>query len=101
MSTTEAVPTVSEQTVEDFIGVSDITSRQENIQLQRKRAPDPQVKSVEKRRKIVISDARICDNVTKPIPAVDRGRADPLNIIRVITDISDNDNTPLLLMEVC
>ena len=44
MSTTEAVPTESEQTVEDFIGVSDITSRQENIQLQRKRAPDPQVK---------------------------------------------------------
>ena len=39
--------------------------------------------------------------VTKPIPAVDRGRADSLNIIRVITDISDNDNTPLLLMEVC
>ena len=49
----------------------------------------------------MISDARICDNVTKPIPAVDRGRADPLNIIRVITDISDNDNTPLLLLEVC
>ena len=44
MSTTEAVQTESEQTVEDFIGVSDITSRQENIQLQRKRAPDPQVK---------------------------------------------------------
>ena len=44
MSTTEAVPAESEQIVEDFTGVSDITSRQENIQLQRKRAPDPQVK---------------------------------------------------------
>ena len=43
----------------------------------------------------------MCDNVTIPVPAVDRGRADPLNIIEVITDISDNDNTPLLLMEVC
>ena len=44
MSTTEAMPTESEQIVEDFTGVSDITSRQENIQLQRKKAPDPQVK---------------------------------------------------------
>ena len=33
MSTTEAVPTESEQIVEDFTGVFDITSRQENIQL--------------------------------------------------------------------
>ena len=41
----------------------------------------------------MISDARICDNVTKPIPAVDRGRADPLNIIGVITGVSDNNNT--------
>ena len=49
----------------------------------------------------MISDARICDNVTKPIPAVDRGRADPLNIIGVITGVSDNNNTPLLLMEMC
>ena len=48
----------------------------------------------------MISGARICDNVTKPIPAVDRGRADPLNI-GVITGVSDNDNTPLLLMEMC
>ena len=43
MSTTEAVPTESEQIVEDFTGFSDITSRQENIQLQRKRASDPQL----------------------------------------------------------
>ena len=54
----------------------------------------------EKGRKIVIYDARIGDNVTIPIPAVDRGRADPLNMIGVITDIGDNNNTPLLLMEV-
>ena len=43
MSTTEAVQIESEQIVEDFTDVSDITSRQENIQLQRKRAPDPQL----------------------------------------------------------
>ena len=55
----------------------------------------------EKGRKIVISDATFGDNVTIPIPAVERGRADALNIIGVITDISDNNNTALLLMEVC
>ena len=49
----------------------------------------------------MISDARIGDDVTIPIAAVDRGRADPLNTIGVIADISDNNNTPLLLMEVC
>ena len=60
-----------------------------------------QIHNYSKLRKEGKSDARIADNVTIPIPAVDRGRADPLNIIGVITDISDNDNTPMLLMEVC
>ena len=36
MSTTEAVATESEQIVEDFTNVSDIISRRQNIQLQRK-----------------------------------------------------------------
>ena len=43
MSTTEAVPTESEQIVEDVTDVPNITSRKENIQLQRKRASDPQL----------------------------------------------------------
>ena len=51
------------------------------------------------RKKIVISDARIGDDVTIPIAAVDRGRADPLNTIGVIADISDNNNNTLLFQK--
>ena len=43
MSATEAVPTDPEQIVEILLDVSDITSRHENIGLQRKTAPDPQL----------------------------------------------------------
>ena len=71
MSATEAMPTDPEQIVEDLPDVSDITSRHENIRLQRKTAPDPELQQVGKGRTFVISDARIGDNVTIPIPAVD------------------------------
>ena len=44
-----------------------------------------------KRSKIVLSEVKVGDNVTIPIPSVDRGRTDPRNLIGIVTDISDND----------
>jgi len=72
----------------------DLASQQENIQVHRKRAAESQIKQAErmvKRSKIVLSTVKVGDNVTIPIPAVDRGRTDPRNLIGVVTDISDNE----------
>ena len=44
-----------------------------------------------KRSRIVFSSVQIGSNVTMPIPSVDRGRADPRNIIGVVTECSDNE----------
>ena len=44
-----------------------------------------------KRSKIVLSEVKVGDNVTIPIPSVDRGRTDLRNLIGIVTDISDND----------
>ena len=47
-----------------------------------------QAEIIVKRSRIVFS---IGSNVTVPIPSVDRGRTDPRNIIRVVTECSDNE----------
>ena len=44
-----------------------------------------------KRSRIVFPSLQIGRNVTVPIPSVDRGRADPRNIIGVVTECSDNE----------
>ena len=44
-----------------------------------------------KRSRIVFSSVQIGSNVTVSIPSVDRGRADPRNIIGVVTECSDNE----------
>ena len=43
-----------------------------------------------KRSRIVFSSVQIGSNVTVPIPSVDRSRADPRNIIGVVTECSHN-----------
>ena len=44
-----------------------------------------------KRSRIVCSSVHIGNNVTVLIPSVDRGRADPRNIIGVVAECSDNE----------
>ena len=44
-----------------------------------------------KRSRIVFSSVQIGSNVTVSIPSVDRGRADPRNIIGVVSECSDNE----------
>ena len=39
----------------------------------------------------MFSSVQIGSNVTVPIPSVDRGRADPRNIIAGVTECSDNE----------
>ena len=78
----------------EFDDLSTIINRQNNIHIQRKRAAESQLQQVEKmviRSKIVLSEVKVGDNVTIPIPSVDRGRTDPRNLIGIVTDISDND----------
>ncbi|XP_041346801.1 KRAB-A domain-containing protein 2-like [Gigantopelta aegis] len=76
------------------VPVSPISIRQEEIRLQRESARDAQFQQAErmvKRSRIVFSSVQIKSNVTVPIPSVDRGRADPRNIIGVVTECSDNE----------
>ena len=44
-----------------------------------------------KHSKRIMSSVQIGDNVTVPIPHVDRGRADPRNLIGVVIECSDNE----------
>ena len=82
----------------EAVPVSPISVRQEDIRLQRDReresARDVQFQQAErmvKRSRIVFCSVQIGSNVTVPILSVDRGRADPWNIIGVVTDCSDNE----------
>ena len=97
-------PNPVEQSSEEAetVPVSPISVRQEEIRLQRERerereresARDAQFQQAErmvKRSRIVFSSVQIGSNVTMPIPSVDRGRADPRNIIGVVTECSDNE----------
>ncbi|XP_046565136.1 lysine-rich arabinogalactan protein 19-like [Haliotis rubra] len=70
-----------------------VAKRRQQISIQRKRAIDSQLQQAEKmvkRSEVVLSEVQVGDNVTVPIPSVDRGRADPCNLIGVITDINDS-----------
>lgn len=67
---------------------------QEQINMQRKRARASLVQQAErmvKRSRVVHAPGHPGDNVTVPIPMVDRGRGDPRNIMGVIMDRDDND----------
>ena len=44
-----------------------------------------------KRSKRIMTTVKVGDNVTVPVPNVDRGRADPRNLIGVVLVISDTD----------
>ncbi|KAK6175839.1 hypothetical protein SNE40_014219 [Patella caerulea] len=54
-------------------------------------AQEEQAQRMVKRNKRVFGPVSVGDNVTVPIPYVDRGRGDPRNLIGVVTEISDND----------
>jgi transposase InsO family protein len=71
-----------------------IEPNQEQINMQRKRARASLVQQAErmvKRSRVVHAPGHPGDNVTVPIPMVDRGRGDPRNIMGVIMDRDDND----------
>ena len=64
------------------------------IQAQRKRARDAMVDQAErmiKRSRVINVSANPGDNVTIPIPLVDRGRGDPRNIMGVVCERDNND----------
>ena len=65
-----------------------------HIKRNRKRAQDAmmcQAERMVKRSRVQHVPGNIGDNVTVPIPLVDRGRGDPRNIISVIVDRDMND----------
>ena len=49
-----------------------------------------------KRCKVKLAHGNKGDNVTIPIPSVDRGRGDPRNILAVVMDRSERDNYTLV-----
>ena len=60
----------------------------------RKRARDGLMKQAErmvKRSRVINSPGKVGDNVTVPVPLVDRGRGDSRNILGVIIDRDEND----------
>src|SRR6218665_1027186 len=66
----------------------------DQLQSQRKRARGSLVQQAErmvKRSRVQHSPGNSGDNVTVPIPLVDRGRGDPQNLMGVISDGDDND----------
>lgn len=71
-----------------------LEQRHSNITHQRKRARESQLQQAErmvKRSRIEHKPGDIGDNVTIPIPLVDRGRGDPRNIMGVIIERDEND----------
>ena len=95
-------PNPVEQSSEEAetVPVSPISVRQEEIRLQRERererererdAQFQQAERMVKRSRIVVSNVQIGSNVTVSIHSVDRGRADPRNIIGIVTECSDNE----------
>ena len=62
---------------------------------QRKGACEAQLAQAErmvKRSRRIMDHGKVGNNVTIPIPLVDRGRGDPRNIMGIILDIDENDN---------
>ena len=73
---------------------SNIEQNHEQITTQRKRAREAMVQQAErmvKRSRIKHVAGNVGDNVTIPIPIVDRGRGDPRNMLGVIVDRDSND----------
>jgi len=71
-----------------------LNEHQQIIQNQRKRARDGLMQQAEKmikRSRVLHQAGNPGDNVTVPIPLVDRGRGDPRNIMGVIIDRDCND----------
>src|SRR6218665_607593 len=69
-------------------------SHMDQLQSQRKRACDSLVQQAEhmvKRSRVQHAPGSPGDNVTVPIPMVDRGRGDPRNLMGVIIDRDDNN----------
>jgi hypothetical protein len=72
---------------------SSLEKHQDSIALSRKRAREAQefqAQRMVKRSKRVFPEAEVGDSVTVPIPAVDRGRCDPRNLMGVIKDKDKN-----------
>ncbi|XP_046326947.2 uncharacterized protein LOC124111338 [Haliotis rufescens] len=71
-----------------------VAAQLNSIMQNRKRAREAQEEQAQrmvKRSKRVFGPVSVGDNVTVPIPHVDRGRGDPRNIIGVVIECSDND----------
>ncbi|XP_068206217.1 KRAB-A domain-containing protein 2-like [Palaemon carinicauda] len=74
---------------------SPLSVRQKNNTSQRKRACEAQLSQAERmveRIRRIMDRGKVGNNVTIPIPMVDRGRGDPRNIMGIIMDIDENDN---------
>ncbi|XP_071103366.1 uncharacterized protein [Haliotis cracherodii] len=71
-----------------------VAAQLNSIMQNRKRAREAQEEQAQrmvKRSKRVFGPVSVGDNVTVPIPHVERGRGDPNNIIGVVIECSDND----------
>ena len=84
-------PTVEQSAVGP---TSPLSVRQKNIISQQKRACEAQLSQAEcmvKRSRRIMDRGNVGNNVTIPIPMVDRGRGDPRNIMGIIIDIDKSD----------
>ena len=74
--------------------ISPIKAQIDAIHLKRKLATEAQISQAErmvKRSRIIMVAGEVGDNVTVPVPLVDRGRSDPRNILGVIQNRDEND----------
>ena len=91
--------TINVQTLKDSTNVtrttdSAISSRQNVISEKRKRVSEAQLSQAErmvKRSRIIMVAGECGDNVTVPVPLIDRGRSDPRNLLGVIRNRDEND----------
>ncbi|XP_076056311.1 uncharacterized protein LOC143034260 [Oratosquilla oratoria] len=85
-------PSVKPTSVEP---TSPLSVRQNNIISHRKRAYEAKLSQAErmvKRSRRIMDRGNVGNNVTIPIPMVDRSRGDPRNIMGMTVDIDENDN---------
>ena len=74
--------------------ISPVLQRQKIIAAKRKGVATAQLDQAErmvKRSRVVMTAGQVGDNVTIPIPLVDRGRCDPRNIMGIIRSRDEND----------
>src|ERR1043165_1570682 len=91
---TDVSPSTSTASANVFDVAASMTADDNHIKRNRKQAQDAmicQAKCMVKRSRVQHVPGNIGDNVTIPIPLVDRGRSDPRNIIGVIVDRDIND----------